>query len=548
VAAVTVAPPVPALALSVSTPQLAVQAGGPAGQLVARLRRTNLPGAVTLTATGAPAGLVVSFTPAVVNGDSSVVTLTAVTTTAPGTYALTIRASTSGVAAQTAALSVQVQAPPAPTGNVVLDLTSCVDQNGWMVVRNGDSAPWVRVTGQSGRYRFDAAGDRVSLAYRSFTESGRERWTSVVHGTAAEIASLMPDQLCRLDSDLFQPGRSPKQFGVQWQPPAWADTRSGLPTTHFGGYTAVAFSPPVSGVAGPAEGEHDLFFLVAHSITFANLVVRRDINVGALPNGSVLTAPIDFRSAESTTLRPATIRIDGAPAGGLLGFEPFVAVGDSCDAMFLPRDELVPGGVDGALQLFAQRRSFNFAFGTPWAQGRGLDGFLRFRTLPTDESVVGWPESRLLRPHELYGGIAVWRTGASVTSLGEYRRVVSTSLTPEAVRLPSGMPEVTPTILPDTAYRRLRFQFVLPSDVGEAAVVHYAGQLNGHALSIRQFRSQRSGGAVDLTTPDFTGTPGWDSTLGPRGLTSFEVRGESNSRTNACRPGRTLTSSRFGVS
>jgi hypothetical protein len=546
VAAVTVTPPVPALALSVSTPQLAVQAGGPAGQLVARLRRTNLPGAVTLTATGAPAGLVVSFTPAVVNGDSSVVTLTAVTTTTPGTYALTIRASTSGVPAQTAALSVQVQAPPAPTGNVVLDLTSCVDQNGWMVVRNGDSAPWVRVTGQNGRYRFDAAGERVSLAYRSFVQS-RGVWTSIVHGTATEIGSLVPDQLCELETPLLQLDPSPKQFGLQWQPPAWANSENVAPTAHLGGFWTSVGLGPVSVIGGPATGEHDLFVLVANSSTFANLVVRRDINVSVLPNGSVLTVPIDFRSAESRALRPATVRIEGAPGGGQLGFEPFVAVGDSCDAMFLPRDQLYPGGTEFFLIGLSQRRSFSRVFGNPSGVGLVFEDALRSLTLPAAESIVGWPESQVLRPNELYGGIAVWWTGTPFTPIRERRRVVSTSLVPEAVRLPSGMPEVTPTILPDTAYRRLRFQFVLPSDVAEAAVVEYGGQ-NGGALSIRQFRSQRSGAAVDLTTPDFTGTPGWDSTLGPRGLVRFEVRGESNTRTNACRPGRTLTSSRFGVS
>jgi hypothetical protein len=549
VAAVTVSPPMPALALSVSTPQLAVQAGGPAGQLVARLRRTNLPGAVTLTATGAPAGLVVSFTPVVVSGDSSVVTLTAVTTTVPGTYALTIRASTSGVAAQTAALSVQVQAPPAPTGNVVLDLTSCADQNGWMVVRNGDSAPWVQVMGQSGRYRFDAAGERVSLAYRSFSESGRQRTTNVVHGTAAEIGSLMPDQLCALATPLLQRDPSPKQFGLQWQPPAWANPQDAFSTAHLGGFLSPIGLGPVNVIEGPGTGEHDLFVLVANSSGLASLVVRRDIDVTVLPNGSVLTAPIDFRSAESRALRPATVRIEGAPTGGRLGFEPFVAVGDSCDAMFLPRDQLYPGGGPAFFLLaLSQRRSFNRVFGNPWGVGLVFEDALRSPTSPTAESIVGWPESQVLRPNELYGGIAVWWTGAPLIPNSESRRVVSTSLTPEAVRLPSGMPEVTPTILPDTAYRRLRFQFVLPSDVADAAVVHYAGQSNGHALSIRQFRSQRSGAAVDLTTPDFTGTPGWDSTLGPRGLARFEVRGESNTRTNACRPGRTLTSSRFGVS
>lgn len=547
VAAVTVVPPAPALALSVSAPQLAVQAGGPAGQLVARLRRTNLSGAVTLSATGAPAGLVVSFDPAVVTGDSSLVTLTAVTTAVPGSYALTLRASASGVAAQTAALSVQVQAPPAPAGNVVLDLSSCTDPNGWMAVRNGETAPWVRVTGQSGRYRFDATGGRVSLAYRSFDRS-RAAWTSVVHGTAAEISALMSDQLCELATPILQRDPSPKQFGVQWQMPAWANLNDVLPIAHFGAFWTPIGSVPLAVIEGPATGEHDLFFLVANSSAIANLVVRRDINVGALPNGSLLTAPIDFRGAESSALRQMTIPIEGAPAGGRLGFEPFVAVGDLCDAMFMPRDQLPPGGIDNPLLQLQQRRSFNTAFGNPWGVRQIPDDALRPPTRPTAESVVGWPESRLLRPNELYGGIAAWWTGSIFTPNSESRRVVSTSLTPEAVRLPSGMPEVVPTILPDTAYRRLRFQFLVPSDVGDAAFVRYAGQSNGHALSIRQFRSQRSGAAVDLTTPDFTGVPGWDATLGPRGLTFFEVRGESNTRTNACRPGRTLTSSRFGVS
>ncbi len=451
------------------------------------------------------------------------------------------------MAAQTAALSVQVQAPPAPTGNVVLDLSSCTDPNGWMAVRNGETAPWVRVMGQSGRYRFDATGGRVSLAYRSFTRN-RGAWTSVANGTAAEIGALVPDQLCELATPILQRDRSPKQFGVQWQMPVWANFDNVLPFAHLGGFWTPVASLPVALIEGPETGEHDLFFLVANASAFGNLIVRRDINVSALPNGSVLTAPIDFRSAESSPLRQLTIPIEGAPAGGRLGFEPFVAVGDSCDAMFMPRDQSPPGGIDFLLLQLQQRRSFNALFGNPWGVELLLEDALRPPTRPTAESVVGWPESRLLRPNELYGGIAAWWSGSIFAPIRESRRVVSTSLTPEAVRLPSGMPEVTPTILPDTAYRRLRFQFLLPPDVADAAFVRYGGQSNGHTLSIRQFRSQRSGAAVDLTTPDFTGVPGWDATLGPRGLTFFEVRGESNTRTNACRPGRTLTSSRFGVS
>jgi len=79
-----------------------------------------------LTVEGAPAGLVATFTPASVPGDAitSTLTLTPDTSVAPKTYALTVRATGTGVSDATASFSVVVTPAPKPTLTLALNPTA----------------------------------------------------------------------------------------------------------------------------------------------------------------------------------------------------------------------------------------------------------------------------------------------------------------------------------------------------------------------------------------------------------------------------------------
>ena len=95
----------PSLTLSLAGESVSLVQGDTASVGVT-LTRTHLPGTINLTATGAPSGLSVQFSPAAVITNASLIRLAAAATQSPGTYTVTIRASAEGVADQTATLNV----------------------------------------------------------------------------------------------------------------------------------------------------------------------------------------------------------------------------------------------------------------------------------------------------------------------------------------------------------------------------------------------------------------------------------------------------------
>lgn len=82
-------------------------AQGAQGTAYATLTRTGFAGIVTFTASDIPAGALVTFIPAATNGTETSITVSAGTASA-GTYVITIRGAASGVADQTADLTVTV--------------------------------------------------------------------------------------------------------------------------------------------------------------------------------------------------------------------------------------------------------------------------------------------------------------------------------------------------------------------------------------------------------------------------------------------------------
>ncbi len=115
--AVTVTAPAPAAGFTVAlaAPTLTVTQGAAATSATLNITRTGgFAGAVTVTASGAPAGLTV--TPAAATtGNSVAISVQAAPTVAPGTYAIALSAAGAGITApQTTTLNVTVQAAVAP--------------------------------------------------------------------------------------------------------------------------------------------------------------------------------------------------------------------------------------------------------------------------------------------------------------------------------------------------------------------------------------------------------------------------------------------------
>ncbi|MGL4609745.1 MAG: hypothetical protein ACRCYY_08690 [Trueperaceae bacterium] len=82
-------------------------------------RKDNFADAVNLTLTGAPAGVVATFTPASVTGNSSVLKLEVDLTAAQGSYPLVVRGA-SGSKGKTSALTLQITERPDTAPSVSL--------------------------------------------------------------------------------------------------------------------------------------------------------------------------------------------------------------------------------------------------------------------------------------------------------------------------------------------------------------------------------------------------------------------------------------------
>lgn len=109
---VTAAPGGYALSLSADTVRL--QAGGTGRTNIRIARSGGFAGSIGLGVTGLPTGLTAAVVPALTNGDSASVTLTATAGLAPGTYPLSVRGVVSGMVDVTRPLIAVVSAAPQP--------------------------------------------------------------------------------------------------------------------------------------------------------------------------------------------------------------------------------------------------------------------------------------------------------------------------------------------------------------------------------------------------------------------------------------------------
>jgi hypothetical protein len=109
----------PTLDLAISSATISVQQGSTSQGLTLSITRGGgLTASVDLSVEGVPAGVTPILTPASLASGvtSSILTLVAGSTTAPGTTNLTIRAKATGVADKTAALALTITAAPQPGG------------------------------------------------------------------------------------------------------------------------------------------------------------------------------------------------------------------------------------------------------------------------------------------------------------------------------------------------------------------------------------------------------------------------------------------------
>jgi hypothetical protein len=174
-----------------AAPTTLTVAPGASGTTTISIARTGtFTGAVTLTASGLPAGMTASFNPASATGTSSILTLTASSTAAPSTATVTITG-TSGSLVHTATITLAVQAAVTPDFGLVANPSALTIAPGG----SGTSTITVNRTGGfTGSVSFALpslpAGVTATLSPTSTTGTSTTLTLAVASGAAAGTTNV----------------------------------------------------------------------------------------------------------------------------------------------------------------------------------------------------------------------------------------------------------------------------------------------------------------------------------------------------------------------
>lgn len=463
-------------AMTVS-PTLVALTQGQSGQATVSIDRTGgYNGPVALSITGAPIGLTTSLTPPSAAGTSSAVGLTAASNLAAGDYPLTIVGTVAGLPDRSAGLTVRVSAPPPPGGNVTF--TFCAAQGAnpiWLAVQDGAGA-WSRVTGVNDVYTFSVASGKGGVSWVTSANSNNFSQATLL-ATTAELQAYGAAQC---------PGGKTVTGSVA------GVAAPNLAYVTLGGAGAVvtpalttAFSLP-----GVADGPRDLVAARTQTIFqgptpltgISRMIVRRGLNP---PAGGSL-ALLDFAGSEGfdPDQRTLTILNAGTDISRLtLGY----LTATSAQAPYL---------VDGSPGAQATR---------PW---------------------WGIPSNRQA-PGDMHAVTVSATPGAGLPFVEQRTTQLFTAEARDRTIVMGSTPSPVTLSVAASGPVRFRIQFQLQAEYSRFFSTTFAQSLGGAvrnsflSVSGGWLPSSAAGTAVDVTMPDFNGTPGWSGSWGL--LAGFQV-------------------------
>lgn len=157
--------PTPAIEIVVSRPTATVEQNTSEAITVTLTRAGGFTGAVGITVTGVPVGVIVTVVPASIAPPSttSVLTIAAGPDAATGPATLTVHATGAGVAERTQTLALTV-APAPMGGRTAWDFCSAAAVPIWFAVQDGPGA-WTRIEQGGPKFEFDITSGRGGVAY-----------------------------------------------------------------------------------------------------------------------------------------------------------------------------------------------------------------------------------------------------------------------------------------------------------------------------------------------------------------------------------------------
>jgi hypothetical protein len=289
----------PTFSFSVTPATVTIPQGGSGTATVNITRINGFAGAVELVISGAPSGLTVTPSPTSVTGNSATINIVAALAVGVSNYPLTITATGTGVAQQTAPLNVQVTPGQGGSGNVTLSLGNC-DPTGvpiWFAAQNGNG-PWTRVAkGANNAFTFTIGG---TGAFAYVTQEGTDYTTTVVHLTGAEARSIALGSLCAITPQTGTKQLTGTVANVAL-PPTFFTLAIGRASVSNGGGGG---PPQPFAIGGVPAGSRDLVASrIVPNLSFAGvnaiqrMILRRNTNY---PDAGVIPA-LDFNSVEAVT-------------------------------------------------------------------------------------------------------------------------------------------------------------------------------------------------------------------------------------------------------
>lgn len=172
--------------MSVSTPTVSVQQGGSGAASVTIARAGGYALPITLTTSGAPAGMAVVLTPTTLLGSATVVdiAITVAPSVAAASYPVAVQANAAGLTERTATITVQVTGGSSGT-SVTIQLCDRLPSTFFAV--QSDGGAWTSVGGIGGAYTF-SVGSRGAVAVMTRLDEGLA--TSVIYASGSELAEF----------------------------------------------------------------------------------------------------------------------------------------------------------------------------------------------------------------------------------------------------------------------------------------------------------------------------------------------------------------------
>jgi hypothetical protein len=429
-------------------------------------RNAGFTGAVALSVTGLPAGLVVGVTPTNATGNTA--TLLVINGgAANGTYPVTVRGVAAGLGEQSVTFNVVV-APPT-TGSVQWQFC----ENGartpvWFFAVRDAAGAWTRVVPNGNTYSFNVGGASAAIAMITPEDAGSR--TTIYQYSAQEMAArgtaeciVYPGVSTRTVTGTVTGGTAAdiEYISMGW----WSGSLNGA-----GSYSLQNLpAGPLDLVA--VRGTVDQ----SGSSVLTRGIVRRATN----PASGGANAPLDFTAAESFAMAPVTWTF-GNTNGQAFGITQLFNTS---------------GGTNGLLSLQP-----------------GIDA------APTTRTLYGIPAAQTV-PGDLHEVVATVATNGAVRAT---RQVITfaRTLATRSVDFGPALPAPTVSVVAGTA-PRLRAQGTLPNEYNSGVSLDFSQPTIARFGTFNTTRAALGAGATyDVQMPDLTAAIGWDSNFAMRAGTA----------------------------